>query len=85
MIKKQFFGGYESIEEGSEFKASIAWDLPCCPIHLLITINSCCMCLNCHPKDYLALCYLDTLSPWEQMHMGSLVVLKLSIHDLNDD
>ena len=34
VIKKQFFGGYESIEEGSKFKASIASDLSCCPIHL---------------------------------------------------
>ena len=33
VIKKQFFGGYESIEEGSKFKASIAWNLSCCPIH----------------------------------------------------
>ena len=38
VIKKQFFGGYELIEEGYEFKASIACDLPCCPIHLVIII-----------------------------------------------
>jgi hypothetical protein len=33
VIKKQFFGGYESTEEGSQFKASIVWDHPS-PIHL---------------------------------------------------
>ena len=38
MIKKQFFGDYESIEDGSEFKESIAWDLPYSPIHLVIII-----------------------------------------------
>ena len=36
VIRKKSFGGYNSIEEGSEFKATIAWDLPCCPIYLNI-------------------------------------------------
>ena len=44
VVIKKFFGGYESIEEGSKFKTSIAWDLPCCPIHLK-SFNSYCMCL----------------------------------------
>ena len=34
VVKKQFFVGYEPTEEGSKFKASIAWDCPCCSIHL---------------------------------------------------
>ena len=36
VIQKKSFGGYNSRDEGFEFKASIAWDLPCCPIHLNI-------------------------------------------------
>ena len=28
VIRKKSFGGYNSIEEGYEFKASIAWDHP---------------------------------------------------------
>jgi hypothetical protein len=36
VIKKRFFGGYESTEEGSEFKASIACDF----LVVLFTINN---------------------------------------------
>jgi hypothetical protein len=36
VIKKRFFGGYESIEEGSEFKASITWDF----LVVLFTLTS---------------------------------------------
>jgi hypothetical protein len=53
VIKKMFFGGYESTEEGSKFEASIAWDHP----YFLFTfniLNSCACVYLVTTKDILA-------------------------------
>ena len=55
------------------------------PTHLIIIIILLHVSKIVTLRIYLAVCYLDTLSPWEQLHMGGLLVLKLIIHDLNDD
>jgi hypothetical protein len=63
VIKKRFFGGYESTEEGSELKASIAWDLP----YFLFTfniLNSCACVYLVTTKDILAFVSC-TLTPVE--------------------
>jgi hypothetical protein len=63
VIKKQFFGGSKSTEEGSQFKASIACDHHC----FLFTFNILNLCACVYlvtPNDILAFVSC-TLTPME--------------------
>jgi hypothetical protein len=69
VIKKRFFGGYESTEEGYQFKASIAWDHPCF-LFTFNTFNSCACVYLVTTKDILAFVSY-TLTPWD-IALGSI-------------
>ena len=75
MIQKKSFGGYDLIEEGYEFKATIAWDLPCCPIHFndLFMLHVSTLTTT---KDFLVLCCLLPCYLWG-IALGSFVGAQL--------
>ena len=61
--KEQFFGGYESTEKGSKFKASIAWDHPCYLFTFNYLIHIACVYLVAN-KDILDIWYLVPWNLW---------------------
>ena len=65
-------------------KASIAWDLPCCPIHHLLISHLHVSNFDTR-KDILVIEYPVSLSPTGYMHMGSLLALNVTIHDLHNE
>ena len=65
-------------------KASIAWDLPYCPIHHLLISHLHVSNFDTR-KDILVVDYPVSLSPPGYMHMGSLLALNVTIHDLHND
>ena len=65
-------------------KESIAWDLPRCPIHHLLISHLHVSNFDTR-KDILVIEYPVSLAPTGYMHMGSLLALNITMHDLHNE